>query len=355
MGESPHVSSILLSFYPHHSHQRKVMVSIEVILGCPVSIHTKSHLFCLPRTLTHHLLCSLATVCYAWYWGGDEGRGDDVGVDQEVPAVTDQAVIDVSAGSRHSFIIDPNGDAFVSGFIETFYSYYGHFGVDVDRLSQGPNNFTRVDVVVDLDGRFVQSPKFVKVYAGAGAPGDSRDMHSVLIDEEGNVYTTGNNYVGQSCFDDLKERYVFQRVKLPSPAVAAAVGLDFTLILLENGRVYGCGSNRNGELGLGDDVPFTRRPPTVLTGLRNIQEISSGLNFGLYLERGTGTVFGSGSNLFSQLCESTNGDPVLDYMVSLSNVVLEYTLCLFGTSAIFTLGSVSHKLTLGKYLNRCLM
>ena len=97
----------------------------------------------------------------------------------------------------------------------------------------------------------------------------------------------------------------------PSSVVAAAVGLDFTLLLFADGRVFGCGSNENGELGLGDNVPSVAVPTEIfIPGIRRVEEIASGLRFGLYLERGTGRVFGSGSNLFGQLCEDTDGNPV---------------------------------------------
>ena len=35
-----------------------------------------------------------------------------------------------------------------------------------------------------------------------------------------------------------------------------------------------------------------------------------------------GKVFGSGSNLFSQLCESTEGDPVLEPLVSKNRKIM---------------------------------
>ena len=247
--------------------------------------------------------------CPWLYWGGEEGRGSVVGLDQTVPDFIEDDVVDLSAGSRHSFIIYPNGAAYTSGFIESFFSYQGHLGIDRASLEEGPNDWKRVETVVNRNGESVPAPKFMKVYAGAGAPGDSRKMHSVLIDTGGNVYTTGDNDMGQLCLGDLESRDLFHQVILPRPAEAVAVGLDFTLILLENGEVYGCGSNENGELGIGPDVQFSTTPDN-RNGLSGIVEISSGLSFGLFLE-GSGTVYGSGSNLFSQLCESTDGDPVL--------------------------------------------
>ena len=79
------------------------------------------------------------------YWGGEEGRGSEVGENQEVPDFQETEVIDVSAGSRHSFIINENGKASASGFIESFYGYKGHLGLDRSMLSEGPNDFMTIN------------------------------------------------------------------------------------------------------------------------------------------------------------------------------------------------------------------
>lgn len=189
-------------------------------------------------------------------------------------------------------------------------------------LSEGPNDFMKVRNVVNSDGETVPSPKFMKVYAGAGAPGDSRDMHSVIIDTRGNVYTTGNNAKGQLCLGDFESRDTFHQVTgLPFRAVAAAVGIDFTQILLADGKVFGCGSNENGELGLGRNINGTTTPDN-RNGLTDIIDVSAGLSFSLYLSR-TGNVLGSGSNLFGQMCEDTGGNTVDVPKVRWSPVLIE--------------------------------
>ena len=247
--------------------------------------------------------------CNWWYWGAEEGRGGEFGDNQCCPEWQPEEVIDVSAGSRHTFYVDAAGAVYVSGFIESFYSYLGHLGVPRDQLAEGSNDFLQVSAVADGTGQTQPAPSFAKAYAGAGAPGDARRMHSLLIDQEGAVYTAGNNDRGQLCHGNALQEDVFRRVDLPGEAVAAGVGLDFTLILLADGRVLGCGSNANGELGLGDDVRLAGAPAEI-AGLTDIEDVSAGLTFGLFLQRDTGKAFGTGSNLFSQLCEDTDGDPV---------------------------------------------
>ena len=108
--------------------------------------------------------------------------------------------------------------------------------------------------------------------------------------------------MGQLCHGDTQSQDIFKKVEnLPGPVVLAAVGLDFTLLLLADGRVFGCGSNENGELGLGKDITNTTLPR--FNGMTNVADISTGLSFALYIKN-SGKVFGSGSNLYGQLCSS---------------------------------------------------
>ncbi|EJK48018.1 hypothetical protein THAOC_33222, partial [Thalassiosira oceanica] len=250
--------------------------------------------------------------CDYLYWGAQEGRGEaPLGSDQEVPDFVDRPVRDACAGSRHSFIIDADGTPYVSGFIESFNAYKGHMGVPRDDLEEAMevNEWVPVTEFRGPGGSDLgYTPEFNRVYPGAGAPGNSRDMHSLLIDVRGYVYTTGNNDMGQLCHGTTDNTDVFTRVPgLPSGATAAAVGLDFTLILLGDGSVWGCGSNENGELGLGRDV-VSVDVPTRLPVLEDVVEVHAGLTFAVYRDR-AGAVFGTGSNLFGQMCVSTEGEP----------------------------------------------
>jgi alpha-tubulin suppressor-like RCC1 family protein len=248
---------------------------------------------------------------YDWlYWGAEEGRGGEIGENEETPQFIEENIKDVSAGSRYTLLIDVNGDAYASGFIESKLVYAGHFGVDPSRLSTGSNVWKEIDVVVNPNGNEVSSPKFAKAYAGASATANSGDMHSVLIDEDGNLFTMGNNDRGQLCLGDRQKRYIPHKVNFDtnSQAVAAAVGEDFTLILLANGRVYGCGSNQKGELGLGSNVPSVDTPNNN-NGLSSIVSISAGLNFALF-QAENDEVYATGSNLYRQQCFFSEGAPM---------------------------------------------
>ena len=223
-------------------------------------------------------------------------------------------MLDVSAGSRYTLLIDSKGDAFASGFIESKFEYLGQFGVESGKLDEGQNDWRKIDKVADLSGKSTDAPKFQKVYAGASANSNSGEQHSLLIDQRGDVYTFGNNDRGQLCLGDEDSRYIPNQVKLDKPAIAAAVGEDFTLILLENGDVYGCGSNEKGELGLGNSINSVNKPSSN-NGLKGIVDLYSGLNYAIFQAEG-GEVFATGSNIYAQQCKDTDGQPITTPEVS---------------------------------------
>ena len=255
--------------------------------------------------------------CEWFFWGADEARGGILGDNQKVPHLYEwPTVLDLSSGSRHIFIIEKKGIAMAAGFIESKAAYRGHLGIK--NWVQGSNEFTPVDEVViydDINGvrETVPAPRFKRVFAGAGTPGDTKAMHSILIDQDGEVFTTGNNDRGQLCLGDQDPRFIPHHVpNLPGPAVAASVGLDFTLILLEDGRVFGCGSNQNGEIGLGQKIHHSLFAAKIDIGnTKAIVDVSTGWAFSLFRDA-AGHVFGTGSNLFSQMCKTTEGDPIFE-------------------------------------------
>jgi alpha-tubulin suppressor-like RCC1 family protein len=92
-----------------------------------------------------------------------------------------------------------------------------------------------------------------------------------------------------------------------------ATGRSHTLILLDNGDVYGCGSNAVGQLGLGDSktalrdaLRFVKIPS--LTGIR---DISCGHEHSLACDR-SGRLFTFGHPQYGQLGHGTDGSFIKD-------------------------------------------
>ena len=195
-------------------------------------------------------------------------------------------------------------------------AYDGRFGVanPKDNLQQGNNKNKKIDTVLYLneDGstRTAPAPKFRRVYTGAGG----EDVgHSAFMDTEGKLFFAGSSNMGQLC--SLEKTDIPREVAgLPSgfSILDVALGREFTLILLNNGQVYGCGSNKSGQLGL-DDIESVN-VPKLITGFgvneddgNLIKAISAGRDFSLF-QSVDGRIFGTGVNSYLQLCNGNTAD-----------------------------------------------
>lgn len=146
---------------------------------------------------------------------------------------------DIATGSGNTFIIDASGNLWACGR-----NNYGQLG-DKNSTSSYPGNITSLKKIEVSSG-----VKFKAVAAG--------DCHALLLDESGNVWTSGyyeNGRLGRS-YDKNANCFLFEKVTLtendkPVTMTAIAAGFDFSLLLNSNGHVWACGENSGGQLGLG--------------------------------------------------------------------------------------------------------
>ena len=187
----------------------------------------------LPTTSPTNEATLLATELF--FSGDTRSVGESNVGDILEPTTANELVLYASAGTKYSLVVLSDGSAAAGGFIENINDYQGHLGIV--NYVEGENELETIIGVVDLNGDTVPSPIFRKVYAGVETSPGSGLIHSVLIDIDGNVFATGNNDSGQLCLGDNSSRDVPVQVALPGKAVSAAVGADFTFILMDNGEV----------------------------------------------------------------------------------------------------------------------
>ena len=129
----------------------------------------------------------------------------------------------------------------------------------------------------------------------------SNGFHSLVLLSDGSLYSFGKNDHGQlGSLDEISRSIPVQISEaFPSPIVKAATGRAHSLVLLENGQVFGCGSNVQGQLGLGENkkdktqnyLKFTQLP------LEHIVDISAGEYFSIVCNaEGLVYTFGSPEN-----------------------------------------------------------
>jgi len=74
--------------------------------------------------------------------------------------------------------------------------------------------------------------------------------HTVLLLQNGEVYTFGSNIYGQLGVGDLMAHAGLIQVKLPTIATQVAAGSNHTVILTSKGEVYTFGAYQKGQLGM---------------------------------------------------------------------------------------------------------
>eukprot|EP00956_Cyclotella_meneghiniana_P006706 scaffold8889_cov74-Cyclotella_meneghiniana.AAC.5 len=122
---------------------------------------------------------------------------------------------------------------------------------------------------------------------------------------EGHAWATGSNSKGQLCLGDESDRFTPEMISLEGVRIVdVAIGGEHTLLLDEQGNVFGCGSNEMGQLGLLSSTKKTDTPLKIYT-LPPTTSISSGRDHSLFLTEDGAYV--TGSNEFGQLCVDTKG------------------------------------------------
>lgn len=132
--------------------------------------------------------------------------------------------------------------------------------------------------------------------------------HSVLITDEGKVYTFGLNSSGQLGLNDTETRDMPNAVTALNDKVivSAACGKKHTLFLTDGGEVYACGDNSCGQLGLKKAGGTVLVPTKVVYSGPPIVKVGCGLDFSMILDI-KGTLYAFGSPEYGQLGNNTDG------------------------------------------------
>ncbi|KAL3826440.1 hypothetical protein ACHAXA_011249 [Cyclostephanos tholiformis] len=252
-----------------------------------------------------------------FFWGAPEAVGEPIDApDVNTPLNVGSGVIDSGAGTKYTILILKDGSTLAAGYIEDIDNYQGHLGVDQNVVVQGVNEFHLIDQVYDhvtarqdnVTMALVDAPRFEKAFLGVENTPNTGAIHTILLDEDGNAWATGNNLVGQLCLGDNVDRMIPEKIPMEGKVLDVAIGGEHTLLLLENGSVYGCGSNAKGQLGLGEKQ--TVSSPTKLSDLSSIvTSVSAGHSHSLFMA--TDGIYLSGSNEYGQICVDTSGKNVL--------------------------------------------
>ncbi len=214
---------------------------------------------------------------------GDE---DDRNTFTAVPALPEGKVASqVVPGGTHTMIIAQDGTVFACGM-----NNEGQLGLG-DNTHR--NTFTAVPALPDgtVASQVVTARN---MYSG----------HTMILAEDGTVFACGRNNCWHLGLGDKDERNTFTAVPaLPEGVVAKQVnaGVRHTTILTEDGTVFACGDNYHGQLGLGDGIG--RRTFTAVPALPEavvIKQVVAGESHTMIIAQ-DGTLFACGKNHDGQL------------------------------------------------------
>jgi alpha-tubulin suppressor-like RCC1 family protein len=152
-----------------------------------------------------------------------------------------------------------------------------------------------------LTANSLEAPVRVHLPEGVTAVslGEARNT-GIAIDSSGHAYGWGEAGLGDLCRGGVK-----QLTPVPIPGLSGLVqvqgGENHTLWLTSAGKVYGCGSNEHGELGLGESIERVTTA-TLIPGLpANVVEVSAGSRSSA-VRTSDGRVFTFGDNVHGQEC-----------------------------------------------------
>ncbi|KAF9408607.1 hypothetical protein HW555_011775 [Spodoptera exigua] len=147
--------------------------------------------------------------------------------------IKNDPIVAISCGDEHSAVICQNGRVFVFGG-----NAWGQLGLG------HKDEVTRPSCV-----KWLKPHRALFVACGRA--------HTVFVTDSNAIYTVGCNDEGQLGTGDLEHHTVPQFVELEGetgPIKQVSAGSNHTAILTDDGRVFVCGSNTEGQLGLGEDT-----------------------------------------------------------------------------------------------------
>ncbi len=147
--------------------------------------------------------------------------------------------------------------------------------------------------------RMCKLPRFKDISAGGS--------HSLILTNDGSVYSVGENISGQLGLGDVNSRKRPELIPNLQNIVAISAGASYSLVLNKMGQVYAFGNNIFGQLGISKSNSNKLDRPNdskilipTLVSISNIISIAAGERQSLLLTS-EGTVYGFGENTYGQL------------------------------------------------------
>eukprot|EP00924_Labyrinthula_sp_SR-Ha-C_P001058 maker-scaffold_7-snap-gene-12.36-mRNA-1 protein AED:0.02 eAED:0.02 QI:146/1/1/1/1/1/6/95/433 len=181
------------------------------------------------------------------------------------------ALVDCSVGDSHVAVVTSSGKLYTVGD-----GFYGQLGLDFSNEKQRPLRGERVHKKhfrpEFSNVEFDQPAKIVQVSCG--------HVHTLCLSTDGKVFGFGKNHKKALGVSSDNKVFKPQRIEKGIEGVKVkqvAAGRDFSLFLAGDGKVYSCGANEFGQLGLSTSELSVSEPRLIssLSG-ENIVQVAAG-------------------------------------------------------------------------------
>ncbi|MFP2934870.1 RCC1 domain-containing protein, partial [Pyxidicoccus sp. 3LG] len=218
-----------------------------------------------------------------WSWGqntfGQLGTGSVSNTPLPQPAKVNglPPIKAIAAGASHSLALDVDGHVWAWGFNNMGQAGIGTAGGSVLTPTQ------------------LATLPTIQAIAANGS-------FSLALATDGRLWAWGQNTSGQ-LGTGTTGASVATPVQVPGlPTLRAiAAGVNHTLALDADGRVWAWGFNNMGQVGTGSTSPASVLSPVMLAGLPRAKAIAAGVGHSLIIDEQFGNVWAWGQNTFGQV------------------------------------------------------
>ena len=213
----------------------------------------------------------------------------------------DDNIIDVAAGAQHSLFLNESNNVFACGFNSNFNSDY--FMNDC---------YGNLNIPIMINKEILLNNEVTSLRAGV-------NISAFLTKEKNSFLIIGIGTSKKITFPEITKiniREIDKNLDDENRIKDVKIGDDFIIVLLENGALYSFGGNKKGQLGVEFGEENRNETSFNLVSLYvKIEEIYVGYTHTIVVsdER---KIYGWGSNLYGQLCEE--GHNIISKAVEMS-------------------------------------